>query len=101
MVLWVRCGQDTSSPRVQLAYEGNMPMWLFLRDVIAPACGLEYIDGTVHAKVHTPELRVVFNNEIRARPLSSLICDWSELVVAPWPKDAITIRSLQGNARPE
>jgi len=53
----------------------------------------------VLAKVHTPELRVVFNNAVSAQPLGSLVRDYSALVVSPWPKDGITVRSLLGNAR--
>jgi hypothetical protein len=87
--------------RIPVQYDGEMPMWRFLRDVIAPECGLEYVDGTVRAKVHTPELRVVFNNECRELPVKTLLGDWGELVVSPWPKDTITIRSLEGNARGE
>ena len=75
-----------------------MPMWRFLRDVVAPECGLEHVDGTVLAKVHTPELRVVFNNDVRDCLLHTLVCDWSELVISPWPKDTVTILSLEGNA---
>jgi hypothetical protein len=100
MVLWVmHYDQLTASDRTALEYDPNMPMGRFLRDVIAPACGLVYVDGTVLAKVHTPELRVVFNNEVSAVTLGSLVRDWDCLVISPWPKDGITVRSLQGNAR--
>jgi hypothetical protein len=98
MVLWIK--RPDTATRTLLAYDGDMPMWAFLRDVIAPEFELECVDGTVRAKVHTPELRVVFNNEVKGLPLKSLVKDWSELVVTPWPKDAITARSLEGNARP-
>ena len=99
MVLWLY-SHDNPSIRTQVDYEGDMPMWLFLRNVIAPRYGIDCSNGTVFAKVHTPELRVVFNNEVRGFPLKSLVCDWSELVVSQWPKDTITIRSLEGNALP-
>ena len=98
-MLWVN--RPDKPVRTPLAYDGDMPMWMFLRDVIAPECELECVDGTVRAKVHTPELRVVFNNEIKRQPLKVLVKDWSELVVTPWPKDTITVRSLEGNARPD
>ena len=98
MVLWIRRHDETL--RVPVAYHGDMPLWQFLRDVVAPQFGLELVGGTVRAKVHTPELRVVFNNELRGRKLMSLVDDWAELVVAPWPKDGITMRSLEGNAQP-
>ncbi len=99
MVLWVvHHDRDAVMDRTALEYTPEMPMWRYLRDVIAPACGLVYLDGTVRAKVHTPELRVVFNNEVNAAPLGSLVRDWDSLVISPWPKDGITVRSLEGNA---
>jgi hypothetical protein len=98
MVLFVLCNRALT--RTQLEYYGEMPMWLFLRDVLAPTCGLDCVDGTVLAKVHTPELRVVFNNDLRGKQLKTIIDDWSVLVVSPWPQDSITIRSLEGNALP-
>lgn len=97
-MLWIR--RSGSCTRTQVPYEGDMPMWLYLRDVLAPALGLECVDGTVRARVHTPELRTVFNNECRGVPLGRLIPDYGDLVLSPWPSDGITIRSLEGNARP-
>jgi hypothetical protein len=104
MVLWIISYEDASGPEFEgkgvfVEYDARMPMGLFLRDVIAPRVGLECKDGTVLAKVHTPELRVVFNNAVSAQPLGSLVRDYSALVVSPWPKDGITVRSLLGNAR--
>ena len=50
------------------------------------------------ARVHPPELRVVFNNEVGAVPLGMLVCDGSRLVVSPWPVDVSTVCSLEGSA---
>ncbi len=97
-MLWIR--QPNSAAKTPVPYDGEMPAWLFLRDVIAPEFGLDCNDGTVLAKVHTPELRVVFSNECRGKPLKTLVNDWSDLILSPWPKDSITIRSLVGNAQP-
>jgi len=60
---------------------------------------LECVDGTVLAKVHTPDLRVVFNNECKDRLLKEFVPDWSVLIISHWPSDGITIRSLTGNAQ--
>jgi hypothetical protein len=82
-----------------VAYDGEATMGAFLRDVLAPLYALDIADdATVLAKVHTPDLRVVFNRESRDFPLKALLDDWSTLLVAPWPSDTITARSLRGNA---
>lgn len=104
MVVWLLSYADACGPVFEgkgtfVEYDADMPMGLFLRDVVAPAVGLEFRDATVFAKVHTPELRVVFNNTVCAQPLGSLVRDYSALVISPWPKDGITVRSLVGNAR--
>jgi len=103
MVLWAlhhaNDNRDTVPIRIALEYSPEMPMWRYLRDVIAPACGLMYLDGTVRAKVHTPELRVVFNNEVTGVQLGTLVRDCDFIVISPWPRDNITMRSLEGNAR--
>lgn len=96
-MLWIT--YPGSSIKTLVAYDGDMPMWQFLSTVIAPTFGLECVDGTVFAKVHSPELRVVFNNECRHVALKTLVADYSELVISAWPRDGITIRSLMGNAQ--
>ena len=88
-----------SSIKAPVPYNGDMPMWQYLSTVIAPLFGLECVDGTVLAKVHSPELRVVFNNECRHVALKTLVADYSELVISAWPSDGITVRSLMGNAQ--
>lgn len=104
MVLWLLSyadthGQEFEGKGIFVEYDAGMPMGLFLRDVIAPKVGLKVENATVFAKVHTPELRVVFNNAVCAQPLGSLVRDYSALVISPWPKDGITVRSLVGNAQ--
>ena len=105
MVVWLLSYADACGPALEegrgvfVEHCADMPMGLYLRDVIAPAVGLECRDGTVFAKVHTPDLRAVFNNAVCAQPLGSLVRDYSALVVSPWPTDGITVRSLVGNAR--
>jgi hypothetical protein len=96
-MLWV--SYRGSSIKAPVPYEGDMPMWQYLSTVIAPTFGLECVDGTVLAKVHSPELRVVFNNECRHVALKTLVADYSELVISAWPSDGITVRSLMGNAQ--
>lgn len=82
-----------------VSYDSNAKLGAFLRNVLVPLYNLEITDdGTVLAKVHTPDLRVVFNRESRNLALKEVIQDNSVLIVAPWPKDTITMRSLEGNA---
>ena len=91
---------DAFGARCEVAYEPHEPMGGYLRSVLAPALGLACDGDTVYAKIHTPELRVVFNNECRHRRVSELLKDGSALMLAPWPiNDPSTIRSLRGNAR--
>ena len=77
-----------------------MCMGSYLRFVIAPVFQLQREEETVRAKVHSPDLRVVFNNECTHRPLGELLADEAALVISPWnERDRITTRSLVGNAR--
>jgi hypothetical protein len=97
MVLLIqRSGSDV---RTSVAYDGDMSMGEFIVNIVAPLFDLECVDGTVFGKLHSPDLRVVFNSECRARPLKELVDDWSVLILAHWPNDAITVRSLTGNAQ--
>jgi hypothetical protein len=92
---------DTTGRVIQLPYLPTMSMGNYLRFVIAPAYGLQCVDdATVLAKVHTPDLRVVFNNECNHRLLKEFLSDNSDLVITPWNAlDNSTNRSLTGNAR--
>lgn len=84
---------------VSLPYHGNMSMARYLRAVVAPALGLEWEDGTVRARIHTPELRVVFNNECNHRRVGEKLQDGAMLIANRWPlNDPSTERSLVGNA---
>jgi hypothetical protein len=84
---------------VSLPYHRDLSMARYLRAVIAPALGLECEQGTVRTKVHTPELRVVFNNECRHRRVGELLADGGGLIANRWPhNDPSTERSLEGNA---
>ena len=76
-----------------------MRLGQYLRFVISPALELEVVDDTVLAKVHTPDLRVVFNNQARDRFVKDLIPDESRLIVSPWPVDVVTRRSLVDNVK--
>jgi hypothetical protein len=85
-----------SSP---LPYLPTMCMGNYLQFVIAPEFDLLYSDGTVLAKVHTADLRVVFNNECSGRQLKELLADNCDLFVEPWnDDDPSTKKSLIGNA---
>ena len=97
MLLLHRAGSDV---RTAVPYDGESPMHQYLRDVLAPLYGLECRDGTVFAKVHTPDLRVVFSNECRNRRVKEMIPDWSVLTLSGWPSDDVTVKSLMGNAVP-
>ena len=91
-----------SGVRFEVAYDANMTMGAYLRFVLAPALGLACDGDTVFAKIHTPELRVVFNNECRHRRMGELLKDGNDLMLTPWPiGDPSTIRSLRGNALTE
>jgi len=88
-----------ASAVLSLPYEPNMSMAEYLKSVLAPALGLECdLDHTVHTKIHTTELRVVFNNECRHRRVGDLLKDETRLMANEWPKDPSTKRSLIGNA---
>ena len=83
----------------ELPYLPTMCMGSYLRYVIAPAFELQCRDGvTVLAKVHTFDLRVVFNNECRGRALKDFLIDNGCLFISAWDDDdASTCRSLVGN----
>ena len=90
---------SASGVKFEVGYDAHLPMGSYLRFVLAPALGLACDGDTVFAKIHTPELRVVFNNECRHRRVGELLRDGSDLMFAPWPmNDPSTIRSLRGNA---
>jgi hypothetical protein len=82
-----------------LPYIPAMRMSHYLRFVIAPSLELECVDDTVLAKVYTPDLSVVFTNQVRDRLVRDLIPDNSELVLRPWPMDVATKRTLVDNAK--
>jgi hypothetical protein len=83
----------------RLPYIPSMRMGEYLMYVIAPALQLECTADTVCAKIHTPDLGVVFSAECALRPVGELLGEDAELVVQAWPaSDPITRRSLVGNA---
>lgn len=84
-----------------LPYFPTMRMGNYLRFIIAPEFRLTCLeDETVLAKVHTPDLSVVFNNECSHRCLKEFLTDGCSLIVSPWvERDHSTNRSLRGNAR--
>ena len=106
MPLYVFLSTDCITGRKQeprlLPYIPTMRMGGFLRFVVASGFELECIDetDTVLAKVHTPDLRVVFAGEYSGRLLGDFLKDKAELIVSPWDaNDPSTARSLVGNAR--
>ena len=95
----VKCVDATTHHTEVLPYLNAMCMGSYLRFVIAPAFGLECAGDTVLAKVHTPDLRVVFNNECNHRMLKEFLADESTLIISAWnADDPSTTRSLRGNA---
>lgn len=83
-----------------LPYLPTMSMAAYLRLVISPAFGLPCVGDTVQAKVHTADLRVVFNNECRDRLMDELLSEDSVLIISHWDEgDPSTKRSLVDNAR--
>ena len=85
---------------LQLPYLPTMCMGNYLRYIIAPSFELKCSDAgdTVLAKVHTPDLRVVFNNECKGRLLKEFLIDESHLIISPWNEnDKSTCKSLVGN----
>jgi hypothetical protein len=96
----LKCIESSKNHTQSLPYLPTMCMGSYLRFVIAPAFQLAYVDNaTVKAKVHTPDLRVVFNNECNLRMLKEFLADESTLVITPWNEmDRVTNRSLRGNA---
>ena len=88
------CVNDSSR---NIPFVPDMLMGQYIRDVIAPALGLPSAD-TVPVKVHTPDLRVVFQNACRLRRVGDLLTNGSVLVVSQWPRDPSTVNSLIGNA---
>lgn len=89
-----------ASTVLSVSYEPQMTMGEYLKQVLAPALGLECdSDQTVHSKIHTTELRVVFNNECRHRRVGELLKDGTRLMANKWPlNDPSTEKSLLGNA---
>jgi hypothetical protein len=96
----LKCVDELANSTQSLPYLPKMCMGSYLRFVLAPAFQLPCEeDITVRAKVHTPDLRVVFNNECNHRMLEELLGDEATLVISPWnDRDRITNRSLVGNA---
>jgi len=93
---------DSFGEHTTIPYEPHLLMGEYLRDVLAPVLGLACDGDTVYAKIHTCELRVVFNNECRHRRVEELLKDGALLMLSPWPiNDPSTVRSLRGNARLE
>ena len=96
----LKCVDALTNLAQPLPYIPTMPMGSYLRFVIAPVFQLQREEETVRAKVHSQDLRVVFNNECTHRPLGELLADEAALVISPWnERDRITTRSLVGNAR--
>jgi len=89
-----------ASTVLSVSYEPQMTMAEYLTQVLAPALGLECdSDHTVRSKIHTTELRVVFNNECRHRLVGECLKDGTRLIANKWPlNDPSTKRSLVGNA---
>ena len=48
---------------IELVYEPDMPLWQYLRDVIAPTAKFALVDGTVKEKVLSKGKAVNFNNK--------------------------------------
>ena len=86
-------------PAITLPYLSTMCMGDYLRYVIAPAFKLDNTDkDTVFARVHSHDLRVVFNNECTSRQLKEFLADGASIIVSPWVEiDHATCRSLKGN----
>ena len=89
-----------ASTVLSVSYEPSMSMAEYLKNVLAPALGLECeSDDTVYTKIHTTELRVVFNNECTHRRVGELLKDGTRLIANKWPlNDPSTRKSLVGNA---
>ena len=84
---------------LSLPYHADMTMGMYLRHIVAPALELASDATTVFAKVHTPDLRVVFNGESSGRKVAERLEDGCRLVASAWPRmDPSTERSLVGNA---
>jgi hypothetical protein len=95
----LKCVDAFTNRTQSLPHLPAMPMGSYLRFVIAPVFQLQCEGETVRAKVHTEDLRVVFNNECTHRPLGELLADEATLVISPWnERDRITTKSLVGNA---
>ena len=95
----IKCVDAATNRTEHLPYLHAMCMGSYLRFVVAPAFGLVCADDTVLAKVHTPDLRVVFNNECNHRMLKDFLVDESTLIITPYnAADPSTTRSLRGNA---
>jgi len=100
VVLSTDCVDGKKREPKLLPYLPTMRMGSFLRFVVAPEFGLACDDSTetVLAKVHTPDLRVVFAGEYSERPLKDFLEDGEELIISPWNvRDPSTTRSLMGN----
>lgn len=96
----IKCTDAATGHTESLPYFSTMCMGGYLRFVIASAFRLAYVDNaTVLAKVHTPDLRVVFNNECNHRMVKEFLADESVLIISPWNEnDKSTNKSLIGNA---
>jgi hypothetical protein len=97
-MLFIKTSNCTQIIAVQ--YNPSMLMGHFLGEEIANMYALEKREReqTVLAKLHTPDLRVVFNGENSRQQMRALIQDWTLLILSPWPEDGITRKSLMGNA---
>jgi hypothetical protein len=96
----LKCIETSTHQTESLPYLPAMCMGSYLRFVVAPAFRLAYVNNdTVLAKVHTPDLRVVFNNVCNHRMLKEFLADESTLIISQWnERDRVTNRSLTGNA---
>lgn len=81
----------------QIQYLPDMTMGCYLKEKLVPAFDLQTTEDTALARIHTRDLRVVFNNDLRDRKLGALLKDGEELVISPWPPDPSTRGSLVGN----
>jgi len=96
----LKCTNPATGQTEHLPYFPTMYMGNYLQFVVAPTFGLTCINNaTVLAKVHTPDLRVVFNNECNHRMLKDFLADEAALLISPWNEfDKSTTKSLRGNA---
>ena len=88
----------SSAPAIELPYHPDMPLWQYLRDIIAPAAGLHIDDGrTVHEQVLVQG--VAFNCANKHRLLKEIIQDNN--CICYLPAVGPSPRTYHGNACPD